>query len=133
MKMTVLVPTYRRPQDVERCLKALQQQNCAADEVLVVRDTDDVIHTFLKTFESETLSLRTVAVTVPGVVAAMNVGFEAATEEIISVTDDAAPYSDWLKCTEAQFQSDEDLGGVGGRDYVYLGTQLLEGAVKWIC
>lgn len=130
MKMTVLVPTYRRPKDLERCLRALQQQVRLADEVLlVVRDTDDVTHTFLKAFESRTLSLRTVAVTAPGVVAAMNVGFEAAIGEIISVTDDdAAPHPDWLKRIEAQFQCDEDLGGVGGRDYVYLGTQLLEGA-----
>ena len=128
--MTVLVPTYRRPKDLERCLRALQQQvRFAAEVLLVVRDTDDVTHTFLKAFESRTLSLRTVAVTAPGVVAAMNVGFEAAIGEIISVTDDdAAPHPDWLKRIEAQFQCDEDLGGLGGRDYVYLGTQLLEGA-----
>lgn len=130
MKMTVLVPTYRRPKDLERCLTALQQQVRFADEVLlVVRDTDDLTHTFLKAFESRMLSLRTVAVTAPGVVAAMNVGFEAATGAIISVTDDdAAPDPDWLQRIEAQFQGDEDLGGVGGRDRVYLGNQLLEGA-----
>jgi cellulose synthase/poly-beta-1,6-N-acetylglucosamine synthase-like glycosyltransferase len=130
MKITVLVPTYRRPQDLERCLTALQQQVRCADEVLlVVRDTDDLTHTFLKAFESGTLSLRTVAVTAPGAIAAMNVGFEAATGEIISVTDDdAAPDPDWLQRIEAQFQGDRDLGGVGGRDRVYLGTQLLEGA-----
>jgi cellulose synthase/poly-beta-1,6-N-acetylglucosamine synthase-like glycosyltransferase len=130
MKITVLVPTYHRPQDLERCLTALQQQVRCADEVLlVVRDTDDVTHTFLKAFESGTLSLRTVAVTAPGVIAAMNVGFEAATGEIISVTDDdAAPHPDWLKRIETAFQGDRDLGGVGGRDRVYLGTQLLEGA-----
>lgn len=53
MKMTVLVPTYRRPQDLERCLKALQP-TCAADEVLtIVRDTDNETHAFLKAFKAE--------------------------------------------------------------------------------
>jgi cellulose synthase/poly-beta-1,6-N-acetylglucosamine synthase-like glycosyltransferase len=130
MKMTVLVPTYRRPQDLERCLKALQQQTYAAEEVLaIVRDTDHETHAFLKVFDPVTLPLRTVTVTAPGVVAAINAGFAAAAGETISITDDdAAPHPDWLERIKVNFQADERLGGVGGRDYVYLGTQLLAGA-----
>jgi cellulose synthase/poly-beta-1,6-N-acetylglucosamine synthase-like glycosyltransferase len=131
MKMTVLVPTYRRPKDLECCLKALQQQNCAADEVLlVVRDTDNETHAFVKEFNPITLlPLSTVSVTVPGVIAAINAGFEAAAGEIIAIVDDdAVPHPDWLERIKINFQTDERLGGVGGRDYVYLGTQLVEGA-----
>ena len=41
MKITVLIPTYRRPKDLGRCLEALQKQTRPADEVLVVvRNTD---------------------------------------------------------------------------------------------
>lgn len=59
MKMTVLVLTYRCLQDVERCLKALQQQNCAADEVLaIVRDTDKKTHAFLQAFYNGLLVKR---------------------------------------------------------------------------
>lgn len=87
MKMTVLVPTYRRPQDVERCLKALQQQNYAADEVLaIVRDTDKKTHAFLQAFNPMTLPLRAVTVTFPGVIVVINAaGFEAAAGEIIAI------------------------------------------------
>jgi hypothetical protein len=66
MKMTVLIPIYRRPQDLERCLRALQQQNCPADEVLIVRDTDNKTHAFLQAF-NPAIPLRIVTVTAPGV------------------------------------------------------------------
>jgi cellulose synthase/poly-beta-1,6-N-acetylglucosamine synthase-like glycosyltransferase len=128
MKMTVLIPTYRRPQDLERCLRALQQQNCPADEVLtIVRDTDNETHAFLQAF-NPALPLRIVTVTAPGVIAAINAGFAAAGETISITDDDAAPHPDWLERIKLHFQTDERLGGVGGRDYVYLGTQLVAGA-----
>ena len=41
MKITVLVPTYRRPQDLARCLAALQKQERVPDEVVVVARPDD--------------------------------------------------------------------------------------------
>lgn len=132
MKITVLIPTYRRPQDLVRCLEALRKQTRLADQVLlVVRDTDDQTWTFLKTFNSDSLPLSTVTVNLPGVIAAMNVGLEAAQGEIIAFTDDdAAPHIDWLARIEAHYLSDELVGGVGGRDWVYHGTQLEDGVRK---
>lgn len=129
MRITVLVPTYRRPKDLERCLSALQQQTRSANEVLVtVRDIDIETWAFLETFNPGFLPLKVLTVTVPGVVAAMNLGFESATGDIISVTDDdAAPHIDWLERIEAHFLADEQVGGVGGRDYVYHGDRLEEG------
>jgi cellulose synthase/poly-beta-1,6-N-acetylglucosamine synthase-like glycosyltransferase len=130
IKMTVLVPTYRRPQDLKRCLTALQKQIRPANEVLVtVRDIDAETWTFLATFDPQSLPIKVLTITVPGVVAAINLGFESAIGDIISITDDdAAPHPDWLELIHHHFHSDDRIGGVGGRDYVYLGTQLLEGA-----
>jgi glycosyltransferase involved in cell wall biosynthesis len=132
VKITVIVPTYRRPQDLKRCLEALKKQTRPSDEVLlVVRDTDLETQEFLATFSLDSLRLRPVTVTIPGVVAAMNLGLEAATGEIIAFTDDdAAPHEDWLARIEAYFLSDERIGGVGGRDWVYHGTELEAGAKK---
>lgn len=126
MKMTVLIPTYRRPQDLERCLTALQQQIRPADEVLItVRDIDAETWTFLATFDSHALPLKVLTINVPGVVAAINLGFESASGDIISVTDDdAAPHPDWLQRIEAHFLADESLGGLGGRDWTYVNSQL---------
>jgi glycosyltransferase involved in cell wall biosynthesis len=99
--------------------------------LLVVRDTDDETWAFLKSLNPDSLPLCTVTVTVPGQVAALNPGLDAAQGDIIAITDDdAAPHADWLERIEAHFLSDSCVGGVGGRDWVYHGTELEDGARK---
>ncbi len=130
MTITALVPTYRRPKDLARCLEAMQKQTRPADEVLVVvRDTDVETWKLLKAFNPNFLPLRTATVSVPGQVAALNAGLDTAQGDIIAITDDdAAPHTDWLARIEAHFLSDDRVAGVGGRDWVYHGTQLEDGA-----
>lgn len=138
--ITAIVPTYRRPKDLTRCLEALKEQTRPADEVLVVvRDNDSETWALLKEFNYEPLKLRTVTLTVPGVVAALNAALNVAKGDIITVTDDdAAPHADWLKRIEAYYLSDDRIGGVGGRDWVYWENKLLDdgcsevvGQVQW--
>jgi GT2 family glycosyltransferase len=94
---------------------------------VVVRDTDADTWGFLETYNRDSLTLRTVTVTVTGVVAAMNAGLDAAKGDIIASTDDdAAPHPDWLQRIEAYFESDSNIGAVGGRDWQYIGTQIKE-------
>lgn len=130
MKITVIIPTYRRTKDLARCLSALQKQTRPADEViLVVRDTDTETWGFLEGFNANSLPLRTETVRITGVVAAMNTGLEVAQGDIIAFTDDdAGPHPDWLERIEAHFLADDRVGGVGGRDWVYHGTELEDGA-----
>lgn len=130
MKITVIVPTYRRTKDLARCLEELQKQTRPADEViLVVRDTDTETWAFLEAFNLDSLPLRTETVSMTGVVAAMNTGLEVAKGDIIAFTDDdAGPHPDWLERIEAHFLADDRVGGVGGRDWVYHGTELEDGA-----
>jgi len=129
LTISVVIPSYRRPKDLARCLEALKKQKRPADEILVVvRDTDTETWTFVQTLNPEFLPLRTATVSVSGVVAAMNAGIDAACGDIIAFTDDdAAPHTDWLERIEAHFLSDTNIGGVGGRDWVYHGTELEEG------
>ena len=118
MTISVLIPTYRRPQDLCRCLAALAAQTRPADEVLVVvRDTDTETRAFLA--DAPPLpGLRLVSVGVPGVLAAMSAGLDLATGDIVALTDDdTAPYPDWLARIEAHFNADPNVGGVGGRDW----------------
>lgn len=139
MKISVLIPTYCRQTDLARCLEALQKQTRLADEVLlVVRDTDTETWAFLNTFNRAWLPLRMVTVSIPGQVAALNIGLDAVQGDVIAITDDdAMPHTDWLKRIEAHFLLDNRVGGVGGRDWVYHGTQLEDGVcevvgrVKW--
>ena len=133
-KISTIIPTYRRSKDLERCLEALKKQTRLADEViLVVRDTDDETWSFLDNFNAESLPMHTVKVSVPGQVAALNAGLDKAKGEIIAITDDdAAPHVDWLQRIEAHYLVDKTIGGVGGRDFLYIDNQLVEGAKKTV-
>lgn len=124
--ITVIVPTYRRVHDLERCLNSLKLQTVLAEQVLViVRDSDQETWDFFETFELEALPVERVSVVESGVVAALNAGLMVASGEIISMTDDdAAPHPDWLERIHKQFSQDQELGGVGGRDLIYFNDRL---------
>ena len=126
VRLTVIVPTYRRVDSLKRCLAALALLQRPADEVVVtVRDTDTETQKYLAGTLPPSLPVRSVPVREPGVVAAMNAGLAAATGDIIALTDDdTAPHKDWLERIEALFASDPKIGGVGGRDWVYFGERL---------
>ncbi|MBV9851477.1 MAG: glycosyltransferase [Armatimonadetes bacterium] len=134
MKISVLVPTYRRPRDLRRCLLALRAQARPADEVIVVvRDGDAETRSALAGFDPGALPLKRVTVNVPGVVAAMTAGMDAADGDIVALTDDdAAPRPDWLTRIEAHFRADAWVGGVGGRDLVYHNGRLEEGDCRTV-
>jgi len=98
--------------------------------LLVVRDSDAETWQFLQAFDTQSLPLKALTVTVPGVVSALNVGLEVAIGDVISITDDdAAPHPDWLERIEAHFLADAQVGGVGGRDWMYLNNQLQDASV----
>ncbi|EAW35725.1 glycosyltransferase family 2 protein [Lyngbya sp. PCC 8106] len=130
MKITVIVPTYRRPQDLANCLEGLKNQVRLADQIIVtVRDIDTQTWTFLETLNPESLPLNIITVTASGVIAALNMALDAAHGDIISITDDdAVPRPEWLARIEAHFLSDDRVGGVGGRDFMYINNELKAGS-----
>ncbi len=139
LSISVLVPTYRRIHDLERCLNAIQNQTYLPHEVLVtIRNTDVETWNFFKTYDGGKLNLRTLSIDIPGVVAAMNAGLQAYTSDIIvSTDDDGEPHPDWLERLVAHF-ADPQVAGVGGRDWQYVGDRIKEpgerelvGKVQW--
>jgi GT2 family glycosyltransferase len=120
MTISVIIPTFRRPAELARCLEAMKKQNRLPDEVLMtVRDIDQETRQFLDSFDPAPINLRIVAVRETGVIAAMNAALAVAAGEIIALTDDdAAPWPDWLERIAAHF-ADPSLAGVGGRDWQY--------------
>ncbi|MFL9871840.1 glycosyltransferase family 2 protein [Paraburkholderia megapolitana] len=131
MKVTVLVPTFRRPDDLARCLAALQLQQRAPDEVVVVaRADDDATHACLRDpAVTGNLPLRVAPVALPGQVAALNCGLDTATGDVIAITDDdAAPRAEWVQRIAAAFAGDTRLGALGGRDWVHERGRILDGS-----
>lgn len=139
MRITVIIPTYRRPADLARTLDSLKNQTRHPDEVVVVvRDEDSETQAFLSTWDAGPLSVRQTIVSVPGQVAALNAGLETAQGDVVAITDDdAAAHADWLERIDAHFAADPELGGLGGRDWVYHNGVLQEepdrvvGRIQW--
>lgn len=120
-RVAVVVPTYRRPADLTRCLQAIASQQLPAERVIVVmREGDEPTREVVRATDPCGVWLTVVVVRAAGVVAALNAGLEAADADIIAFTDDdAAPRADWLRQVTARFAADPGLGGVGGRDWVH--------------
>jgi glycosyltransferase involved in cell wall biosynthesis len=103
MRVSVVVPTFRRPALLDRCLGALARQDVGASsfEVVVADDegsdaTRSRVESLARRFPAP---LRYVAVTGPhGPAAARNAGWRAATGEVIAFTDDdCVPEPSWLR------------------------------------
>jgi cellulose synthase/poly-beta-1,6-N-acetylglucosamine synthase-like glycosyltransferase len=129
-----MVPTYRRPQDLRRCLRALGDQSVPADEIIVVvRDDDTATWEFLNARGPSDVPIREITVTEPGLVHAMNVGLAATTTDVLAITDDdAAPHRDWIARIIATFAQSAQIGGVGGRDLMHVGGVLKTGRAKTV-
>ena len=84
MKVTVLVPTYRRPDDLARCLSALLRQQRTPEQIVVVaRADDEATHACLAEHVTpRLLNVEVATVAEPGQVAALNRGLEAATGDL---------------------------------------------------
>lgn len=115
VRVSVVVPTFRRPALLARCLAALLAQRLAPDafEILVVDDGRDA--------ETRRIALQAAATSpvrvryleagpAGGPAAARNVGWRAASADIIAFTDDdCIPSRSWL-----QAGLDAILAGVDG-------------------
>lgn len=132
MRVSVLLPTFRRPQELRRCLDALATQTAPPHEVLlVVRPSDDATRDFLASYDRRSLPIRVLPVTEPGLVAALNVGLAGFSGDVVAMTDDdAVPRADWVERIRAHFEKDPALGGLGGRDWMYNDGRLVTGSAK---
>jgi glycosyltransferase involved in cell wall biosynthesis len=119
--VSVVVPTFRRPKLLERCLRALavQSLDAAAYEVVVADDAHDTATR--AQVERVAAAMRAplryvVVIGSHGPAAARNAGWRAARGDIIAFTDDdTIPEPRWLACGLAAFAADPGLAAVTGR------------------
>jgi cellulose synthase/poly-beta-1,6-N-acetylglucosamine synthase-like glycosyltransferase len=118
--ISVVVPSYRRPESLEACLRALASQDERPFEVIVVTRAEDEETRALvaRRRRDGEASVREEVVAVAGQVAALAVGLGAARGDVVAFTDDdAAPRADWIARLKRWFE-DDDVVGVGGRDVI---------------
>lgn len=120
MRVSVIIPTFRRPANLFRCLDALKQQRLLPDEVLVaVRADDPATRILLETYDPEELELRVVPADLGSASEARNRCLDLATGEILVMTDDdTVAWADWLAAIHERFAADSTLGGLGGPDWI---------------
>lgn len=126
MRLSVVIPTFRRPELLARCLEALavQTMNPADYEVIVCDDaaseqTRGQVETLAR-------SARPVIRYLPvagshGPAAARNVGWRAASAPVVAFTDDdTVPDPNWLATAVGVFDRDPNLAAVTGQVIVPL-------------
>ncbi len=118
MKVSVLVPTFKRPELLRRNLEALALQSRKPDEILIaLRVTEDPLGvSTVADFHTAHPELKVikVAVPVPGVLPAENAMLKESTGDIVCFLDDdaiARPF--WLD-NLCRHYSEKKVGGVAG-------------------
>jgi GT2 family glycosyltransferase len=120
--VSVVVPSYGRPDSLLRCLSALAVQDYVTFEVLCVsRPDDEATRSCVRAFAANDERFRETIVEQPGLAAAMNAGLVASRAEFVGFTDDDAEApSHWLATIIAHFGAHAKCGAVGGRDVLQL-------------
>lgn len=114
--VTVVIPTYNRPERLQRCLDSLNAQDYPPDsfDVIVVNDGGATSFDNLPDNSPYRFPLQKLTIENSGPATARNYGARLSTGEYIAFTDDDCEvYPDWLtKAVEAmQAQNVEAIGG----------------------
>lgn len=126
LRVSVVVPTYRRPELLGRCLAALAAQSMATDsyEVIVADDAaSDATRRQVEEFaHNNLLAIRYVPIIgAHGPAAARNAGWRAAQAPIVAFTDDdTRPDVGWLNAGVGVLERDPELAAVTGQVIVPL-------------
>lgn len=134
-RVSVVIPTYRRPELLERCLAALRRQTLPADAFEIVVVHDGPSPSFVA--QTNALACKHTAKGGPalhafatrargGPAAARNLGWRQAQGEIVAFTDDdTIPDADWLAAAYARFAAapaDAPVDAATGRVVMPLAT-----------
>lgn len=118
-KISIVIPTYQRPELLIRCLDAIENQDFDKEdyEVIVVSDGPDLVTRRAIQERAIGYSIRIKHLNLPekkGPAAARNYGWLQAEGILVAFTDDdCLPDSDWLKTIWAAYDGREDVAFSG--------------------
>lgn len=109
-EISVVIPTYARPERLERCLDALASTTGVAFEVIVVDDgSPQPVAPIVKRFRDK-MTIRCFRQDNAGPARARNRGASEAAAPILAFTDDdCRPREDWAMTLASAVQNDPDL------------------------
>lgn len=121
MKVTVIIPFFNKSSDeLLRCLDGLDKQIILPEKVIIVSDKHSNLPSYNFNIETETIKKPI------SIATALNAGLKYASSEIVCFTDpDTMPYEDWIKKIMQAYQTDQNIGGVGGRDELFKHNKLV--------
>lgn len=116
-KISVIIPTKNRPQDVVRCLESILNQTLLPDEIIIVDagDTDE-LNSKVERYSSEKIKIIHVG---PGLTYGRNVGVEASSGDILFfLDDDVVLEKDYVREMVKIFDGDSEkkIAGVCGKE-----------------
>jgi cellulose synthase/poly-beta-1,6-N-acetylglucosamine synthase-like glycosyltransferase len=136
-ELAVIIPSFRRPDGLRRCLASLDAQTLRPAEIVVgVREGDAPTLAVITACAARGLPVRGVTTRTPGVIAAMTAalsGVGSACTITALLDDDATAWPDYCARIVAAFGAEARLGGFGGRDWQprERGTAAPVGIVQW--
>lgn len=125
-RLSIVIPTYRRPELLARCLQAIVNQSADPDLYEVVVADDAASESTRAQVEGIALFVRPAVRYVPvadnhGPAAARNAGWRAARGQVIAFTDDdTIPEPEWVAAGLGAFERDPELAAATGRTEVPL-------------
>ncbi len=117
--ISVVIPTWKRVDHLQKVLTSLSHQTRLPDEVICgVREEDQQTRAYLAAKENDwPWPLCVARVTGRGVVGSMQAGADLSRGDLVCLfDDDAEPLLDWIELAEETFRQMPDLGILGGRD-----------------
>ncbi len=121
LKLSVIVPSYNRREEIAELLASLEAQDLAKDrfEVVVVDDgsTDGTAEMLAELQKKTDLSLSVLHQDHRGPGAARNAGMEKASGDLfVFIDSDCLAPPQWLSTIKHAFDQDPELAAFGGRD-----------------
>lgn len=134
MRVSVIVPTFRRPKDLRACLESLMEQVVLPAEVLVVDNApegsaESVVGEFKERSVSRGVDLRYERNSVNSLPVARNRGMDRTVGDIVVfIDDDVVLDRDYLREIERVYATDSNVVGVQG----YMSLAARRGLRDWL-
>ena len=111
--ITIVIPTFKRPESLARCIESIARQESPADEILVVVQERDIETLNL----IENLDINFKKVNSPGIIHAIQSSLELIKTDLVAyIDDDVSLPSDWVAKAKFAFSKSPQLGALGGTD-----------------